>query len=158
MNLNKLAQAEVAALLLVEDRTIRNYQKETPPIPSHGSAKRLYYVWEEVLEWRDRRKYQSLHQAANARGQEAPDEKKERALLWRAQREKAELETAFRRKEALSLDDWEKALADLIVPARVNLLAIAPRLRSTIGHEAANRVEEEIKQALRDLGPKHQGG
>jgi phage terminase Nu1 subunit (DNA packaging protein) len=152
MLLNKLNQQEIAELLLLEPRSVRNCHKEDPPIPFHGSGKKIWYVWEEVVDWRDRRRHRSLYAAASSKKADVPDEKIERALLTRAQRERTELDTARKRRDALSLQDYEQAMADMIAPARINLLALGAKLRPAIGSDAAAKVEEEIRRVLRDLG------
>ena len=152
MNLDKLKQKEVAALLSVEDRTIRNYEKEEDPIPSHSDGKVKYYLWMEVLAWRDRRRHASLLAQVGGREEVAVVEKRERALLLRAQREIAEMQAAEKRKETVSIQDAQKMVADIITPARLTLRALPARLRPAIGNEAADRLKVEIDKLLRSLG------
>ena len=152
MNLSKLSQTELAELFLVEPRSIRNYMNEKPPLPSYGKGRNLHFVWDEALDWRDRRKHKSLLEAVKAKDPEAPIESVERAFLTRALRERKDLENAKLRKEVLSLEDFEKALSDMITPARVNLLGIEPRLRAKIGAAAAALVGAEVRLVLKDLG------
>lgn len=152
MNLNKLNQQEAAELLLLEPRSVRNCHKEDPPIPFHGSGKKIWYVWEEVVDWRDRRRHRALYAAASSKKTDVPDERVERALLTKATRERMELDTARKRRESLSVQDYEQAIADMIAPARINLLALGAKLRPAIGSVAAAKVEEEIRRVLRDLG------
>ena len=152
MDLTKLNQQEVAELLLLEPRSVRNCHKEEPPIPFHGGGKKIWYVWEEVVDWRDRRRHRALYAAASSKQPNVPDEKVERALLTKAQRERMELETARKRREALSIQDYEQAMAEMIAPARINLLALGAKLRPAIGSVAAAKVEDEIRRVLRSLG------
>jgi phage terminase Nu1 subunit (DNA packaging protein) len=49
MDLDRLSQKDVAKLLLVEDRTLRNLKGEG--IPQHGEGRGLYYIWSEVAPW-----------------------------------------------------------------------------------------------------------
>lgn len=150
MDLERLKQPEVAALLLVHERTIRKWHGEEPALPSHGFGKRTYYVWREVLEWRDRKN--NAGQEMRKSDDEAPNEQLERARLTKYQADLKEIEVAIRRKETMSLADYEQAMAEMIGPARINLLAIPARLRPSIGDEASRKVDQEIKRALRSLG------
>ena len=157
MNLCRLSRDEVTVLLLVDARTITAWLKEAPPLPSHTTGKKVagkdvaYFVWSEVMEWRDARKHRELFQKAVARNEDVPNEKVERALLTRAKREAQEIETARKRREALAVSDFEQAMADMIAPARANLLAIEARLRPDLGAEAAAKVGAQIRLALRSL-------
>lgn len=62
-----------------------------------------------------------------------------------------ELELARELKQTLTVEVYERAHADLITPARLELLAIEARLRPAIGAEHAARCGAEIRRALRDL-------
>jgi hypothetical protein len=68
-----------------------------------------------------------------------------------AKAEIAELELAEKRKQILTVADYEQAMTALINPARHELLAIEARLRPTIGAEAAAKCGSEIKRSLRAL-------
>lgn len=68
-----------------------------------------------------------------------------------AKAEIAELELAGKRKQILTVADYEQAMTALINPARHELLAIEARLRPTIGAEHAARCGAEIKRSLRAL-------
>lgn len=156
MDLARLSREEAASLLLVDLRTLANYQKETPPIPVHGSGRKVagkevvYLVWAEVLDWWCNRKNREAYAKA-VKTTDIPNEKLERALLIRAQRESKEIDTAQKQKEALSVSDFEQAMADMIAPARANLLAIEARLRPDLGNDAAAKVGAQIRLALRSL-------
>jgi phage terminase Nu1 subunit (DNA packaging protein) len=68
---------------------------------------------------------------------------------------KADQQERANAKEAAALvaiADWERAMTEVIIPARHELLAIEARLRPTIGAEAAARVGSEIQRSLRSLG------
>ncbi len=62
-----------------------------------------------------------------------------------------ELELARELKQTLTVEIYERAHADLITPARLELLAIEARLRPAIGADHAARCGSEIRRALRDL-------
>lgn len=152
VNLEALKQADVAQLLLVDPRQIRNYHRESPPIPSHGTGRSLHYKWTEVLPWRDMRRERARSEILERMESGAVDEKLERALLARVQRQRIEIENAKARGEVITLDLYAKAMEDLITPARINLLSLRPKLEVEIGREAAIKVEIEIKKILADLG------
>lgn len=151
MNLSALKQAEVAQLLMVDPRQVRNYHREIVPIPSYGKGRELHYKWDEVLPWRDMRRERQIMTLSSA-DPDHVDEKMERALLARVQRQRIEIENAKARAEVITLDLYAKAMEDLITPARINLLSLRPKLEVEIGRAAAIRVEEEIKKILQDLG------
>jgi len=68
-----------------------------------------------------------------------------------AKAEIAELELAEKRKQILTVADYEQAMTAIINPARHELLALEARLRPTIGPDAAGKVGAEIRRALRGL-------
>jgi hypothetical protein len=68
-----------------------------------------------------------------------------------AKAEIAELELAEKRKQVLTVAEYEQAMTALINPARHELLAIEARLRPIIGAEAASKCGSEIKRSLRAL-------
>ena len=68
-----------------------------------------------------------------------------------AKAEIAELELAEKRKQILTVADYEQAMTALINPARHELLAIEARLRPIIGADAAAKCGAEIKRSLRAL-------
>ena len=61
----------------------------------------------------------------------------------------AEYDLAEKRRQVLTVGDWERAMSEILTPARHELLAIPSRLRPVIGSPAAAKVEEEIQRALR---------
>lgn len=152
MHLHKLTQNQLSELLIVDVRTIRRCAIEDIPIPSHGTGQGAWFDWAEVLEWRDQRKHKALYAAAAPKDVEAVSEKLERALLARVQREQAEIVVAQNRKKVVSIEEFERAMADVLVPVRINFLALASRLRPAIGAEAAAKVDVEVRRALRSLG------
>ncbi len=68
-----------------------------------------------------------------------------------AKAEIAELELAEKRKQVLTVAEYEQAMTALINPARHELLAIEARLRPTIGADAASKCGAEIRRSLRAL-------
>lgn len=150
MNLDSLKQAELARLFGVDARQIRNYQRENPPLPSHGGGNALHYKWQECLEWRDDRMRRGIQRVVEDDPDQV-DEKLERALLARAQRHRVEIENAKARGETITLDVHARAMEDLITPARINLLSLRAKLGPIIGEEASAKVEVEIHKILADL-------
>jgi phage terminase Nu1 subunit (DNA packaging protein) len=77
----------------------------------------------------------------------------ERTLLVKAQREKAELELAFRRGEMVNRAEEESKAIELVVNTRNRLLSVAERVAGRFGlkrHEVAV-IDEEIRTALTEL-------
>lgn len=150
MDLEDLKQSELAQLLMVDPRQVRNYDNEDPPIPSKGKGQKRKYAWRQVLPWaimRVRRQFESQFQALDI-----PNEKIERARLIKTQRENLEIENAKKRGEVVTLELISKTVEELIAPARINLLSLRAKLEVEIGREAAERVDKEIKKILLDLG------
>jgi folylpolyglutamate synthase/dihydropteroate synthase len=111
-------------------------------------AKRGQYDELECLKWYVRY-LQAKLQSGGAEGQSVL------SGTERAANAKAALlehELAAIQKKTLSVDDYEKAMADLITPARLELLAIEPRLRPIIGPDAAAKAGAEIRRSLTRLG------
>jgi len=150
MNLEDLKQSELAELLLVDPRQVRNYDNENPPIPSKGRGPKRKYAWRQVFPWlvmRIRRQLETQFPQSDV-----PNEKIERARLLKVQRENLEIENAKKRSEVVTLDLVSKTVEELITPARINLLSLRAKLEVEIGREAAERVDKEIKKILIDLG------
>ena len=96
--------------------------------------------------------HRALYAKACIRNADIPNEKVERALLVRAQKESKDLDNAIKRRDTLSVADFEQAMAEMIAPARANLLAIEARIRPELGAEVAAKVGAQIRLALRSLG------
>lgn len=153
MNLERLTQAQFAALLEVDDRTVRNWGKEDPPVPSHGSGKSLHYRWSEGFRWWREREYRSL-MASVRRESDAMDVPAIAVSEARRQHlaaERDELKLAAERKEVAPITAFEERTARLIVAARTHILSIPNRLRSQIGPEATRALEEQVNRTLRIL-------
>jgi phage terminase Nu1 subunit (DNA packaging protein) len=151
MELNKLTLTEVSRLLECSERSIQRYV-ENDKLKSHGEGKRKFWVWQEVREWdlaRERAKVRVIQ--VNPEEPRETTEATEKALLTRAQRELKEIELAKARGETIAIQDYEEALRKMIVPTRLNLLAISSKLRGQIGNEHADLVQAEIIRALRLL-------
>ena len=147
MDLSRLNQKQVCLLLERDERTIRNYAKEDPAIPSHGSGKQLYYVWNEVFEWWRNREFKSLIALGKRFDDEYPDtavsERKDAAI-------KAEmrlLDLAAKKKSLVVLTDIETRVAARISQCMIQLHGVANRLRSRIVSENAALVAKEINRS-----------
>lgn len=109
-------------------------------------AKRGLYDLEASMAWYIRYLQTKLSSGGGAGGEISG---KERLDNIKAQRE--EILLAKDQGEAIALADFEAAMADLITPARQELLALHAKLRPIIGAEHADLVGAEIKRSLRDL-------
>lgn len=146
MDLTHLNQKQVCLLFDRDDRTIRNWAKEDPPIPCHGSGRQLYYVWNEVFEWWRNREFKSLIALGKKIDDEYPDtavsERKDAAI-------KAEmrlLDLAAKRGALVVLADVEARVAKRISQCVIQLRGIPNRLRARIGSEASALVAKEIER------------
>jgi phage terminase Nu1 subunit (DNA packaging protein) len=153
VNLEKLTQAQLAALFEVEDRTVRNWGKEDPPLPSHGSGKSLHYRWSEAFRWWRDREYRSLMTAARTDLESAgiPPIASSEARRQHLAAERDEIKLAAERKEVAPITAFEERTARLIVAARTHILSIPNRLRSQIGPESTRALEEQVQRTLRIL-------
>lgn len=111
-------------------------------------GKRGEYVLESCLMWYIRYLQAKVTSGRPEGGQELSG--KDRLDLAKA--EQAEYELAAMRKETVSITEAERAWADLVTPARHELLALEPKLRPVIGPEHAALVGSEVRRCLRDLG------
>jgi hypothetical protein len=114
-------------------------------------AKRGIYDELECLQWYVRYLQDKLKGGGAGTGTGVlVNSAKERYDIARARRE--ERADAKDARELVAIADWERALAEIVTPARHELLAIEARLRPILGPEAASRVGVEIKRSLRGLG------
>lgn len=80
----------------------------------------------------------------------------ERKRLLKTQADREELELAQLRREMVTVEDWEKATADLVTTAKARILAVPARVAPRVVGET-NRVlvqgmiEKELKTALGEL-------
>jgi phage terminase Nu1 subunit (DNA packaging protein) len=77
----------------------------------------------------------------------------ERTLLVRAQREKAELELAYRRGDLVVRAEEQAKMIEVAVNTRNRLLAVAERCSHRLGlkRDVTLALDEEIRQALTEL-------
>lgn len=147
MDLMRLTQKQVCALFNKEDRTIRNWEKEDPPLPSHGTGKAKRYVWLECFEWWRNREFSALIQATRKGGEEVPPIAISEARDAAAKAEMRELDLAAKRGELVVLRDVEARVASRIGQCVVTLNGIPNRIRARVGPEAALAVAKEINNA-----------
>ena len=80
----------------------------------------------------------------------------ERKRLLKAQADREELDLAEARKRMVTVEDWEKATADVVTAAKARILAVPARVAPRVVGET-NRVlvqgiiEKELKTALGEL-------
>jgi phage terminase Nu1 subunit (DNA packaging protein) len=137
---------KLADLMHLTPRHVQRLAKEGMPKSARGN-------YDEVacLSWYAGYLQDKLKAGGAAPGEAGPVlSGRERLANAKAGRE--ELNLAIDLKQLVTVADWEKAISDIIVPARHELLAIRPRLRPVIGVEAADRVGAEIIRSLRSLG------
>ena len=138
----------VARLSEAMNLTPRRVQQLVPEgLPK---AKRGIYVLEECLQWYIRYLQAKVTHQQPA-GPAGVDGLSGRERLDLAKAEQAEYELAAMRRETVTVADAARAWADLVTPARHELLALEAKLRPVIGPEHAGMLGEEIRRALRDL-------
>lgn len=148
MQLNNLYQKEVAALLSVTDRTVRDWHREDPPIPSKGTGRALRYTWDEVFPWWKEREFRQLQAALRGfSGGDQDDYAKWENIEKRAEAEIKLLKLAEARRMSLPADEVERRWASAMTKVRTQLLNIRPRLLAKFGREVADAADEEIKKA-----------
>ena len=134
----------LSELMNLTPRRVQQLVKEGLP-----KGKRGEYVLEECMAW-----YIRYLQAKLAAGQPETStgelSGRERVDLAKAVQE--ELKTAEMLKQMVSVSDFDRAMADLITPARHELLALEAKLRPKIGPDHAAVVGVEVKRALRNIG------
>ena len=134
---------KLSELMNLTPRRVQQLTKEGLPKGRRGE-----YVLEDCLRW-----YIGSLQSKVASGQtDGYGERSGRERLDLAKAEREELSLAKDRQETLTVTDFERAMADMITPARHELLALEAGLRPKIGPEHAALVGAEIKRSLRTLG------
>lgn len=157
MNLEALTQQELATLLCVDARTVRNAQKEG--LPSRGAGKGLSYVWSEVLPWwLDR----NLKVALSGRAAGAPAKEELRALAESERKkaqyeaEMAEMKAKKMKGELLDRAETQKTWSDFLFQLRDSLMGmpgrLAPRVMDcgSLG-EVEGVLKDEITRSLGDV-------
>jgi phage terminase Nu1 subunit (DNA packaging protein) len=108
------------------------------------------------LEKSTRNNDERLRAAAAGRNEgdlASPELTYERTLLVRANREKAELELAFRRGELVNRAEEQAKAIEVVVNTRNRLLSVAERCSHRLGlkRDVTLALDEEIRQALTEL-------
>lgn len=148
MNLDKLSQGEVAELLHLSTRQVRNLEAEGMPV--HSRAGKKWYVWREVLEWDRQRKEDAAKEAAK---EEKP------ASYWDAERRKAiadadlaELKLQQLRRTLISEEDAVAEITRFCERVRALILAMRSKHQAEILNlqtiPDAGRALERIAAAL----------
>lgn len=146
MDLMRLTQKQVCALFNRDDRTIRNWEKEDPPIPSHGSGKSKYYVWLECFLWWRNREFSSLLKAAKQGDEDIPPTEVSERKDAAAKAEIRMLDLAQKRGQLVALRDVEARVATRISQCVIQLQAIPNRLRARYGSEVSQAVAKEVNR------------
>jgi len=157
VNLEKLKQKELAELLGLEDRSVRNLAKEG--LPSHGAGKELFYVWSEVRPWYIERQLKLLL-LGRASGADKGNELNTLAELEKrklqAETEFAEMRTAKMAESLVDAEDVRRTWSDFLSRIRTNLFGfadrVAPKLEgATTVAERVVILREEMAKTARDI-------
>lgn len=142
-----LTQKQLCALFNRDDRTIRNWGKEDPPIPSHGEGKSKFYIWNEAFLWWRDREFASLIQASKQGEGSTPAIAISEAKEAAAKAELRELEVAEKRKQLVALRDVEARVASRMSQCVIQLRGISNRLRAKFGTEVALAIGKEVERS-----------
>lgn len=153
--MNVWTTKDFAEVLGKTERHIGDLVKEgCPCMEAHhggkGGVKRTYDPVATV-QWllvRESRKADAKAAASAGVAEISASEARKKA----ADAEMAEVKLAERRRELLTVSDYRDGMARLIVGAKAQLMAIAPRLRAQVGPEVAGKVDTEIRATLETLG------
>jgi phage terminase Nu1 subunit (DNA packaging protein) len=110
-------------------------------------GKRGEYELEDCLMWYIRYLQAKVTSGRPEGGQELSGKDR----LDNAKAEQAEYELAAMRRETVAITEAERAWADIVTPARHELLALEAKLRPVIGPEHAALLGHEVKRCLREL-------
>ena len=156
MELNNLYQKDVAALFFVTDRTVRDWHREDPPIPSHGTGRALRYIYSEVFPWWKEREFKQLTSALRGfSGGDDDDYARWEHVEKRADAEMKLLKLADARRMSLPADEVERRWSSAMSKVRTQLLNIRNRMLAKFGREVADAADEEIKKACSLLSEGH---
>lgn len=147
-----LTQKQLCALYGRDDRTIRNWEKEDPPLPSHGSGKGKHYVWVETFTWWRSREFASLIRATTQGEGAVPAIAISEAKDAAAKAEIRQLELAEKRAQLVALRDIEARVAGRISQCVIQLRGIPNRLRAKFGTDVAQAAAKEIDRTCSLLG------
>jgi phage terminase Nu1 subunit (DNA packaging protein) len=125
MDLGRLSQKEVAGLLRVVDKTVRNLKDEG--IPSHGEGRALYYVWDEVEPWWYERRLR-LAGMKKSGDHDIPKFSDSEARKMAADAEMAEMKAETMRGTHVNAAAMEVIYRAHVASAKAKLLAIGPRV------------------------------
>jgi phage terminase Nu1 subunit (DNA packaging protein) len=154
MKLEKLSQMEVAELLTLSTRQVRNLEAEGMPV--HARAGKKWYVWREVLEWDRERKEAAAREAAT------PDPEEPDSLL-EAERRKAiadakiaEMKEQQMRRALIAEADAEAEITRFCDRVRASILSIRSRHQAEILNlqtipDAGRALERIVAAVLTDL-------
>ena len=140
--------SELAEILGLSDRRIRQLEQQGV-ISKIGRGKfNLAQAVQQYITW--------IKSQAAAKSEEELDLKKEKTLLTRAQRQKAELELQIMRGELHRAEDVERVMNDMLGAFRARCLTIpikaAPRIQGETDIVTIQEViKKEVYEALSEL-------
>ncbi len=137
---------KLAELMNLTPRRVQQLNGEGMPKAKRGSYDELV-----CLAWYVKFLQDKLKAGGAAPGAAGPA-LSGRERLANAKADQQERANAKEARSLVAIADWERAMTELVIPARHELLAIEARLRPTLGAEAAARCGAEIQRSLRNLG------
>lgn len=162
-NLKALDTNDVAALLGVTDRQVRNYVKHKG-LPCKDDGRTRRFIWKEVLDWY----VLARMEMSGSRGNPEPDPEDDdtedlTAATTRktiAEADLKELELASKRNQVVSVADVQRTLANLSKAMQTKILSwptkLATRLMGLKEREQIRHVlDREARQLCHDLSAIH---
>ncbi len=162
-NLNALDTDDVAALLGVTDRQVRNYVKDKG-LPCRDDGRRRLFSWPDVLEWYILFRLEKAGSRGNSEPDAAVDDGEDlTAATTRktiAEADLKELELATKRGQVVAIADIQRTMANLAKAMQTKILSwptkMASRLMGLKEREQIRHVlDREARQLCHDLSSIH---
>lgn len=150
MDPNNLTQPQLADILKISDRAIRDMGAEVPPIPSSGTHRARRYDLAKVIPWLVERAVRKAELVAHREVElaDVPLQIVSEARKAAADAALAEMKVAKERGEMIHISDYERAWSVRIQRHKEGLSSIRGRLNARLGPEAAAAADEEIRTVL----------
>lgn len=154
-NLNSLDTDDVAALLGVTDRQVRNYVKDKA-LPCRDDGRRRLFSWPDVLEWYIL--FRLEKSGSRGKPEPSPDpiqsESMEVALCRKtiAEADLKELELATKRGQVIAVSDVQRTMANLAKAMQTKILSWPTKMASRlVGLKEREQIRHVLDRDARQL-------
>lgn len=131
MNLQKLTQTELAEMLNLSTRQVRNLEEDG--LPAHARAGKKSYAWHEVLAWMRGRWETAVRAELEGKDETAPSPLEEAELRKAlAEAERAETRNLRERGELAADEDAEAEIRRFCERVRAGILALRSRHQASM--------------------------